>query len=104
MRSQDSQGEEIPYRSNVDATPADRVLPEDEEDFTTLKQVFVIIADAKKKASNISTIDLKHPVLTAEQQIAAYQFALNEVILPAEQLLMDTISEIKLKQRGIVNG
>lgn len=104
MRAQEDQGEQIPYLADFDTTPAERVSPEDEEDFPVIKKAFIVIKEAEKKSNSMNTLVVGHPTLTMEQQVAAYQFALDEVITPIKELLMDTIGEVKLKQRGVISN
>lgn len=93
--------ENIDYRSNVATPEAPDVSTQDEEDFSTLVHLVRLVQDAKGKCSSINLIDTAHPKLTAEQQAEAYQFCLNELILPFELSLMDAIGSVKRKQRGI---
>lgn len=104
MRTQEHQGEDIPYLADFDTTPAERVSPEDEEDFPVIKKAFIVIKQAEKKANSMDTLREGHEELTTDQLMVAYQFALDEVITPIRESLMDTIGEVKLKQRGVISN
>lgn len=99
-RPQDDPGEGIDYRSNTETPEADRVSTADEEDFSTLKQLVSIVNDAKAKCASINLIDTESK-MSAEQQALAFQFCLNELVLPFELSVKDAIGEVKMKQRGI---
>ena len=88
----------VPYRSPVEVGEADIASTQDEEDFSTLIKVLQDINEAKDKCSSMSALNLDDPKLTTDQQVFAYQFALNELILPLEETVKSTIGDVKLKQ------
>lgn len=100
-RPGENEDENFDYRSGVDVPIADNVSPQDEEDFSTLKHLVRIVQDTKAKCASMNLIDTEHPKLSSDQQVIAYQFCLNELVLPFEQSLMDAIGSVKRKQRGI---
>lgn len=104
MRGLVDESEEIPIISDFDTGTADNVLPEDEEDEPTLKKVFKIIKEAENESKSMDILQVGHPTLTMEQQVAAYQFAREHLIAPLKEQLIDTIGQVKLKQRGVING
>jgi hypothetical protein len=104
MRGQVDNDEQIPILSDFDTGTADNVLPEDEEDEPTLKKVFKIINQAERDSQNMDILQVGHPTLTMEQQVAAYQWARENLIQPLKEQLIDTIGQVKLKQRGVING
>jgi len=89
---------DVPYRSPVSIGVAEIASDEDEADVSTLAQVLQVIDDAKKKTSDMQSVDFNHKTLSGEQQIFAYQFALSEVIEPLEALIASTIGDVRLKQ------
>jgi hypothetical protein len=103
MRGLEPDAEEIPQLTNFDTGVAERVSQEDEEDLPQLTKCFKVIADAEKSANSMDTLRAGHKDLTTDQLLVAYQFAMDEVIAPLKEQLMDTIGEVKLKQRGIIN-
>lgn len=104
MRSQIDESEELPILSDFDTGAAENVLPEDEEDEPTLKKVFKIVKEAEDTSKSMDILEVGHPTLTMEQQVAAYQFAREHLIAPLKEQLIDTIGQVKLKQRGVING
>lgn len=91
---------DVPYRAPIQIGNGDPVSDKDEADQSTLESILKIIVDARAKCGDMHTIDLEHPSLNADQQVLAYQFALNEIIDPIEATVTSTINDIKLKQRG----
>lgn len=94
--------EDIPNNSPIDLTPAKRVLEQDEEDESTLKNIYSLFAEVQIKADSVTTLDKKHPKLTYEQQVEARQFALEEFILPVMLEVHDVVGELELKRRGLI--
>lgn len=92
--------ESIPMRSGVHTPIAEEVSAYDEEDFSTLKQLVSIVQDAEAKCSSVNLIDPESKI-PVEQQVLAFQFALNELVIPFKQSLKDAIGAVKRKQRGI---
>lgn len=98
--------EDIPVRSPVDTRVevAPTALPKDEEDYSTINELLKIVEEAEGGCGDVNAVDLKHPTLSAEQQIAAMQYALNEFILPAKALLVSTINDVENARRERFNG
>lgn len=89
---------DVPYRSPVAIGVAPIATDEDEADISTIGNLLRIISESEARCSDMSTLDPKHPHLSMEQQMAAYKFALDEVILPLKTLCESTIGDVRLKQ------
>lgn len=100
------QGEDndVPVRSPLDLGTATPASDQDEQDFSTIRRLLEIIEEAEAKCGDMKQLDPAHPKLSADQQLLAYQFALDELILPAKALLVSTISDVELKRREQANG
>lgn len=100
------QGEDndVPVRSPIDLGTAKTASTQDEDDFSTLKQVLQLVEEAEADCGDMNKIDLAHPKLSADQQVLAYQFALNELVLPLKTLITSTINDVELKRREQANG
>ena len=98
--------EDIPVRSPVDTKveTAPTALPQDDEDYSTLRNVLQILEEAEGGCGDVNSVDLKHPTLTAEQQIAAMQYALNEFILPAKASIISAINDVETQRKEQFNG
>jgi len=102
----DHEDEDIPVRSPVDTKVevAPTALPRDEEDYSTIVELLKIIEEAEGGCGDVLAVDLKHPKLSAEQQIAAMQYALTEFILPAKALMISRINDVEEQRRERFNG
>ena len=94
------QGEnnDVPVRSPISVGVAAPVSDRDEEDFSTIVRLLEIINEAEAECGDMNIIDPSHPKLNSDQQVVAYQFALNKIILPLKSLLTSTINDVQLKQ------
>ena len=100
----DNEDEEIPVRSPVSVETAPIATAQDDEDYSTLKSVLQDIEEAEATCGDMNTLDLAHPKLSTDQQVEAYQFALNELILPLKAKIISTIGDVELKRKGIFNA
>ncbi len=96
----DNEDEEIPVRSPVRVETAPLATPQDEDDYSTLKALLQLVEEAEATCGDMNSIDQKHPKLSAEQQVVAYQFALNELVLPFKATVISTIKDIEEKRKG----
>lgn len=97
--------EEIPVRSPVRVETAPVATPQDDEDYSTIKELLRIVEDAESSAGDMNTLDLSaDSKLSADQQALAYKFALNELILPFKALCISTINDVEAKRKGTYNG
>lgn len=98
--------EDIPVRSPVDTKveTAPTALPKDEEDYSTIRELLKIVEEAEGGCGDVLAVNLEHPNLSAEQQIAAMQYCLKEFILPAKALLLSTINDVENARKERFNG
>lgn len=94
--------EDIPVRSPVRVATAPIASNQDDEDFSTITEILRLVEEAEGACGDMNTIDQKHPKLSAEQQLVAYQFALNELVLPLKALIVSTINDVREKRKGSV--
>ena len=95
------QGEDndVPVRSPISIDTAETASTQDEDDYSTLKEVLRLVDEAEADCGDMNKIDPAHPKLSADQQLLAYQFALNELILPLKSLVEGAINDVELKRR-----
>lgn len=100
------QGEdnEVPVRSPIDLGTAETASTQDEDDYSTILEIGRLIEEAEARCGDMNQLDPKHPKLNADQQLEAYQFALNELILPLKSLIVSTINDVELKRREQSSG
>ena len=89
---------DLPYRSPVGIGVAAIATDEDEADISTIGNILRIFEEAKATCSDMNALNLDDPKLTTDQQVFAYQFALNTLILPLEALCVGAIGDVRLKQ------
>lgn len=91
---------DVPYRSPMDDVREDTdTVTTDEEDFSTLRNVY---RDLKKEYDNLdneSVFDLKEDELSIKEQIAANRRA-KTILEPALASLKSAIDTVKQKQGG----
>lgn len=99
----DGEDEDIPVRSPVQVETAPIATTQDDEDFSTIKELLRIVEEAEGAAGDMNSLD-KESKVPLESQMIGYQFALNELILPFKALCISTINDVKEKRRGTFNG
>lgn len=96
MGAREHEDNDLPLRSAV-IEKAEAASDQDEEDFSTLVQVLKDLDAAEAKCGDMNALDRESKV-SLETQVAGYQFALNEIILPLKETIRSTIGSVKLKQ------
>jgi hypothetical protein len=87
--------EEVPIFSlQASVGEAPKVTPQDEADYSTIARIKEIVVGSIADCSDIRIIDLNHPKLSAEQQVLAYQFVLENTLLPLQATIETTIDNI----------
>lgn len=94
--TQASDREDVDYRTDGFA-PIELDVPEDNLTAGSLQLLLDIFNVGASKCSDMNSIDLKHSKLTAEQQVFAYQFALNEIVIPIQSQLEDLFNRLGIK-------
>lgn len=87
--------EDLPYTSQAGLYEDKNASSKDEADLPALQRALKIVEEAEAEARDMLSIDLKHPKLTGDQQIFAYQFALEKLILPFKSTVAAAIDTVK---------
>ena len=92
--------EDLEYTSQAGLYEPEDIAPvEDERDISTLRQLKRDADELRRVAGDMNSIDLQHPKLSAEQQVFAYQFAL-QFLEPHLAKIDSAVKRVKQQGRG----
>ena len=90
--------EDLPYTSQAGLYEATDAPVDDQRDISALRAIKKLANELKATAGSSASLDLKHEKLTVEQQLFAYQFAL-EFLEPLTTTIDNAIDKVN-KQGG----
>lgn len=91
--------EDLQYTTQATLYEDDTAPSVDEADLSALKRIKNLVDEAVVTATNVRSIDLKNETLTGEQQIFAYQFAL-EFLDPIKVAIDSAIDKVNKQNTG----